>query len=83
MTPTTFGVILAIAAIVTMIAGTFLLINARAVIRLFRPMREAGSKEPMSWKTNRRQIIAALWAFCMGLAATLAIYVVAIDKTAT
>jgi hypothetical protein len=75
-----FPIALALAAIVTMAAMIFLLINGRSVIRLFVGRREAGPKvrDARTWRTPDAQVRLALGAFIVGTLACLAIYTGAI-----
>lgn len=82
MTPQIFAAALGIAIIVTMLSALYLLINGRAVVRLFRNDREAGPKvrDAATWRTPRAQVRIALAAFVVGTLACLGIYIFAIDK---
>lgn len=71
---------LGIAAVVTMIAATFLLINGRSLLRMWRGMGEPGPKVRVAqtWHTPDGHIRVALIVFLLGTLACLGVYVTAI-----
>lgn len=80
MDPAPFQIALLISIIVTIVSMVFLLINGRAVIRLFVGTREAGPKDrpTLTWRTPDYQVRWALGAFIVGTMGCLAVYVAAI-----